>query len=137
MKLADFVGNAAIGAHLQMRHVQKSELEIQSERIDPELIDHARRRGSQKRGGGAITLELDAAGDVAAPAPSCEILALNDALDELARVDRRKCEVIELRYFGGCTEDETARVLALSPATVRRDMRSAEAWLSTRLHSAG
>ena len=101
------------------------------------LVDHARRRDSQKRGGGAITLELDAAGDVAAPAPSCEILALNDALDELARVDRRKCEVIELRYFGGCTEDETARLLELSPATVRRDMRSAEAWLSTRLHSAG
>lgn len=97
------------------------------------LVDHARRRNSQKRGGGAITLELDAAGNVAAPAPSCEILALNDALDELATIDPRKSQVIELRYFAGCTEEETARLLSLAPATVRRDARAAEAWLVARL----
>ena len=99
------------------------------------LVDHARRRLSQKRGGGALALELEAAADVAAPAPTLEILALNDALEELARLDARKCQVIELRYFGGCTEEETSRALSLSPATVRRDMRAAEAWLSARLQS--
>ena len=99
------------------------------------LVDHARRRLSQKRGGGALALELEAAADVPAAQRPLEILALNHALEELGRLDHRKCQVIELRYFGGCTEEETARVLSLSPATVRRDMRAAEAWLATRLQS--
>ena len=99
------------------------------------LVDHARHRLSQKRGGGALKLELDAAQSVAAPgSPPLEILALNDALDELAKIDPRKCQVIELRYFGGCTEEETARLLSLAPATVRRDTRAAEAWLVARLN---
>ena len=71
-----------------------------------------------------------------APGPPAEILALNDALEELAGADPRKCQVVELRYFAGCTEEETARALKLSPATVRRDLRAAEAWLSARLHPA-
>lgn len=98
------------------------------------LVDHARRRLSQKRGGGALRLELGAAEHVAAPGPApFEILALNDALDELATIDPRKSQVIELRYFAGCTEEETARLLSLAPATVRRDARAAEAWLVARL----
>jgi RNA polymerase sigma factor (TIGR02999 family) len=100
------------------------------------LVDHARRRLSKKRGGGALKLELDAAGDIPAPAARLDILALNDALDELATLDPRKCQVVELRYFGGCTEAETATTLTLSPATVRRDLRAAEAWLSARLSPA-
>ena len=70
------------------------------------------------------------------PARPLEILALNQALDELAGVDARKCQVVELRYFGGCTEDEAARLLSLSPATIRRDLRAAEAWLAARLNPA-
>jgi len=98
------------------------------------LVDHARRRLSQKRGGGIVRLELEEAADVAAPERSRpEILAINEALEDLARVDPRKCKVIELRYFGGCTEEETARVLALSVATVRRDLRAGEAWLAAHL----
>jgi RNA polymerase sigma factor (TIGR02999 family) len=100
------------------------------------LVDHARRRLSQKRGGGALKVTLDAAGGLPAPGPPAEILALNDALEELAGADPRKCQVVELRYFAGCTEEETARALKLSPATVRRDLRAAEAWLSARLHPA-
>jgi RNA polymerase sigma factor (TIGR02999 family) len=98
------------------------------------LVDHARRRLSQKRGAGILFLELDQAADVAALEGSRpEILAINEALEDLARLDPRKCRVIELRYFGGCTEAETARVLALSVATVRRDLRAGEAWLAAHL----
>lgn len=99
------------------------------------LVDHARRRLSQKRGSGGVWLELDAAADVIAPGGSRpEILAINDALDDLARVDPRKCKVIELRYFAGCTEEEAARILSLSVATVRRDLRAGEAWLTAQLN---
>ena len=101
------------------------------------LVDHARERLSQKRGGGAVRLELDHAADVAAPDRfQPEILAVNAALDELARLDARKSKVIELRYFGGCTEQETARLLSLSIATVRRDLRAGEAWLAAHLGGA-
>ncbi len=97
------------------------------------LVDHARRRLSQKRGAGVIALELAEALDVAAPGGRPEILAVNDALEDLARIDERKVKVIELRYFGGCTEEETARILSLSVATVRRDLRAGEAWLAAHL----
>lgn len=101
------------------------------------LVDHARERLSQKRGGDVVRLELDHAADVAAPDRfQPEILALNGALDELARFDARKSKVIELRYFGGCTEQETARLLSLSVATVRRDLRAGEAWLAAHLGGA-
>jgi len=98
------------------------------------LVDHARQRLSAKRGGGAVKLDLE---DVATPAfnpQSTDILALNEALDELATADDRKCKVVELRYFGGFTEDEIGESLSLSVATVRRDLRAAEAWLSARLN---
>lgn len=99
------------------------------------LVDHARKRLRLKRGAGAVRVDLNAASDVAIEGPRLEILAVNDALDSLAQIDERKSKVIELRYFGGCTEEETANVLSISVATVRRDLRAGEAWLVARLGS--
>ncbi len=97
------------------------------------LVDHARARLSAKRGGGAKKVALDRAGPIAAPGAPLDILALNDALDALARIDPRKTHLIDLRYFGGLTEAETARSLSISVASVRRQTRLAEAWLAVRL----
>lgn len=102
------------------------------------LVDHARRRLSRKRGSGAVNVGLDTAVAGVSVAPvSVDVLALDAALEELTGVDERKCRVVELRYFAGCTEEETASALHLSVATVRRDLRAAEAWLSTRLNPPG
>lgn len=91
------------------------------------LTDHARARASQKRGWNAnVTLEL--AGGVVPQTPSA-LIALDDALEGLVRVDPRKSRAIELRYFGGLSIEETAEVLSVSIATVRRDLRMGEAWL--------
>jgi RNA polymerase sigma factor (TIGR02999 family) len=92
------------------------------------LVDHARSRRAAKRGGGEAHLPLDEAGD-SADERAAELIALDDALRSLARFDERKSRVVELRYFGGLTEEETAEVLGVSPATVRRESRLAEAWL--------
>ena len=93
------------------------------------LVDHARRRDSQKRGGGQATASLDNVLTFA-PMKSNDILALDDALTALATVDQRKCKVIELRFFGGLSVEETARAMNLSVGTIGREQRLAEAWLS-------
>ncbi|AMY09200.1 RNA polymerase sigma factor [Luteitalea pratensis] len=96
------------------------------------LVDHARRHRSQKRGGGQVTLALD--GVVAlVPMKSDDIVALDDALSALAAVDARKSRVIELRFFGGLSVEETARALNVSVGTIGRDQRLAEAWLHREL----
>ncbi len=92
------------------------------------LVDHARRRGSAKRGGDAICVTLDDA-LVAARARGIEVVALDEALGRLAGIDARKSRVVELRYFGGLSLEETARVLGVSAETVKRDWRLARAWL--------
>ena len=96
------------------------------------LVDHARRRGFAKRGGEALRVSLD---DVllAAEERGVELLALDRALDELARIDPRKSRVVELRYFGGLTIEETAAVLNVSIDTAKRDWRMANAWLISQL----
>ena len=96
------------------------------------LVDHARRHRSQKRGGGAPPVPLEDA-IVFAPAKSDDILALDEALSALAAVDERKCKVIELRYFGGLSVDETARALNVSVGTIGREQRLAEAWIHREL----
>ena len=92
------------------------------------LVDHARRQRSAKRGGGAPKASLNEALDFA-PEKSADIIALDDALNSLATVDERKCRIIELRFFGGLTLQETAQTLGLSIAVVGREQRMAEAWL--------
>jgi RNA polymerase sigma-70 factor (ECF subfamily) len=96
------------------------------------LVDHARRHRSQKRGGGIVPVPLDEVLTFAA-GTSEDVLALDEALTNLAAVDERKCRVIELRYFGGLTVDETARALNVSVGTIGREQRLAEAWLHREL----
>ena len=92
------------------------------------LVDHARRRGAGKRGDGAAHLSLDEA-LVLAQSENSDLLALDDALSKLAAFDERKCRIVEMRYFGGCTVEETAEALGIAAITVIRETRVAEAWL--------
>ncbi len=98
------------------------------------LVDHARAVGAAKRGGGLTKIPLSHAADLVS-GHGAEFLALNEALDELARLNPRKAQVIELRYFAGLNVEETAQVLGTSAATVSRDQRMAEAWLSKTMES--
>ena len=92
------------------------------------LVDEARRRNYAKRGGGAIQVTLDEARE-AAHEQSANVMALDDALKSLEQIDSRQSRIIELRFFGGLTIDETAEVLKVSPGTVMRDWTFARAWL--------
>ena len=96
------------------------------------VVDHARRRRSAKRGGNALYVALDDA-LLTAKARGIEVLALDVALDALARIDRRKGRVVEMRYFGGLNLGDTAEVLGVSVDTVKRDWRMARAWLFAEL----
>jgi len=96
------------------------------------LVDHARHRGYAKRGGYVPHVPLDEV-LLVAEARGIEVLALNEALDALARIDDRKSRVVELRYFGGLNNEETAEVLEVSVDTVKRDFRMARAWLLAEL----
>ena len=96
------------------------------------LTDQARARQSHKRGGGAQAVSLDAAPTVS-PQSQTEVLAVDGALHALAKVDPRKSQVVELRFFGGLSVEETAVVLKVSPDTVVRDWKLAKAWLLREL----
>ncbi|MEM8932668.1 MAG: ECF-type sigma factor [Acidobacteriota bacterium] len=99
------------------------------------LVDHARRRHGAKRGGDAAHVALDDASAAAADRDVEDVLRIHDALDDLARFDRRKATMVELRFFGGFSIDETARCLSVSPGTVMRDWTLAKAWLKHHLRS--
>jgi RNA polymerase sigma factor (TIGR02999 family) len=92
------------------------------------LVDHARSRGYAKRGGNALRVPLDEV-LLASQSRGIEVLALDRALESLAQLDPRKSRVVELRYFGGLTTEETADLLDISPETAKRDWRMAKAWL--------
>ena len=102
------------------------------------LIDHARRRQYVKHGGEtqrvAFEVAISEVGLMSQPR-AAELLALDEALDELSRLDPRKSRVVELRYFGGLSLEETAKVLEVSLMTVRRDWRAAKAWLYKKVMS--
>ena len=92
------------------------------------LVDYARSRAAVKRGADCL-VELDEA--LATPKkPGVDVLALDDVLDDLAEMDEQQSRIVELRFFGGLTIEETSSVLAVSPATVKRDWNVAKAWLS-------
>lgn len=100
------------------------------------LVDHARRRRAQKRGGGREQVPLDATMAIEEQRP----VAFDDldrALEDLARRSERQAKVVELRYFGGLSAEETAEVLGVSPVTVKRDWATARAWLYRALSESG
>ena len=99
------------------------------------IVEHARTKASQRRGGGRRRLELENL-VLAHESPCDEILALSEALGELERADARKHRVVLLRFFGGCNLDEAAAAMDLSPSTVEREWRFARAWLHKRLSDA-
>ncbi|MEM1054562.1 MAG: sigma-70 family RNA polymerase sigma factor [Bacteroidota bacterium] len=99
------------------------------------LVDHARAQNAEKRGGGLRPLPLDES-LLPAPEMAAPLVALDEALTRLARLDARRADVVELRYFIGLTIPETAEVLGLSAATVERDWATARAWLHHALSSA-
>jgi len=96
------------------------------------LVDAARAKGYRKRGAGALNVSLDEAVAVASP-PIPDFIALDDALNALESVDPRKCKVVEMRFFGGMSIEETAEALHLSTGTIKRDWRLAKAWLAREL----
>ena len=99
------------------------------------LIDHARARATHKRGGGFIRVPL-AEQDARTDGPDIDLLALDEALEDLAALDERQARIVELRFFGGCTLEEIAALLGIGRRTVDRDWTAAKAWLYLRLSDA-
>jgi RNA polymerase sigma factor (TIGR02999 family) len=100
------------------------------------LVGYARRRKRVKRGAGAFQISLDEAA-ILSDERASEMVALDEALENLAAVDQRKSQVVELRFFGGLSIDETAEVLQVSPGTVMRDWTLAKAWLRREITADG
>ena len=99
------------------------------------LIDYARKRSRAKRGGGQAPLSIEDAAGLTID-DGVDLLALDEALDGLERIDPQQRRIVELRYFGGLNIDEAARALGISPATVKREWRTAKSWLHRELSSA-
>ncbi|HKE29075.1 MAG TPA: ECF-type sigma factor [Bryobacteraceae bacterium] len=97
------------------------------------LLDRARRRVAAKRGGAAPRVNLEAVADIGS-GRARELIALDDALNALTKIDERKARIIELRFFAGLSVDETAEVLKVSPDTVMRDWKLGRAWLLAELN---
>jgi RNA polymerase sigma factor (TIGR02999 family) len=96
------------------------------------LVDHARQKRAQKRGGGMTKLSLEEAVSFAQQR-EVDVVALDDALEELAQFDAAQSKIVELRFFGGLTIEETAEALRISPATVKREWTLAKAWLHNKI----
>ncbi len=96
------------------------------------LIDHARASNAEKRGGKAAKVPFDEVAELVAERPSA-MIAVDDALQELARKDPLKAQLVEMRFFGGMTAEDSAEVLKITPAQVRRHLRVGQAWLQRAL----
>jgi RNA polymerase sigma factor (TIGR02999 family) len=107
---------------------------IASQVIRRILVDHARQRNAQKRGGEALRVTIDESIAVPAGGADFDVLALEDALEKLAALDERQSRIVELRFYGGLSVEDTAEALGLSPATVKRDWSLARAWLFRELN---
>jgi RNA polymerase sigma factor (TIGR02999 family) len=105
---------------------------IASQQMRRIMVDHARQRRALKRGGGALKVTLDEQAHVA-ESRAVELLALDEALEKLASFDKRKADVVEMRYFGGLTTEEIADVLKVHANTVLREWSAARAWLFATL----
>ena len=97
------------------------------------LVDYARERQREKRGGSAENLPLDEAFKISSSEKNIDLIALDEALNRLAKMNARQARVVELRYFSGLSNDETAEVLGVSNATVRNDWNIAKAWLKLQI----
>ena len=132
--------NEAFIRLVDLRHIRWQDrahfLSLSARLMRRVLVDHARSRNYQKRGGGAVNVTLDDA-LLASPERGADLVALDDALDHLARVDSRKAQVVELRFFGGLSVDESSEALGVSPETVMRDWRLAKAWLLREVSGRG
>ncbi len=121
---------------IDIRHVQwqdRAHFFAMSSRVMRRvLVDAARARGYQKRGAGACQVTLDEE-RIGAKEPAADVVALDDALTALAAVDERKSQVVEMRYFGGLSIEETAEALGVSVRTVKRDWTMAKLWLVREL----
>jgi len=124
LRLAGQAGQAGLDEH------QRSQFfAIATNTMRRILVDHARSRGRQKRGGGAGTVPLDDVPALLSDEEAEELIALDDAMARLAQVNPRGAEVVEYRFFGGFTLEETAQLLGVSAKTVQRDWLAARAWL--------
>jgi RNA polymerase sigma factor (TIGR02999 family) len=125
---------------IDIRHVQwhdRAHFFAMSSRVMRRvLVDAARARGYQKRGAGAHQVTLDE-GRVGSKEPPADVVALDDALTALAVIDERKSQVVEMRYFGGLSIEETAEALGVSVRTVKRDWTMAKLWLVRELKKSG
>lgn len=99
------------------------------------LVDYARTRNREKRGGALENLPLDDALHISAKDKTIDLVALDEALNELEKFDERQAKIVELKYFSGLTNEETAEVLGVSNVTVRRDWNLAKAWLYQQIKS--
>jgi RNA polymerase sigma factor (TIGR02999 family) len=109
---------------------------VASQQMRRILVDHARSAGAQRRGGGAVQMDLDAV-QLGAEGRNVDLLSLDESLAELEKIEPRAAKVVELRYFGGHTDKEVVEALGVSLATVRRDWEFARSWLFRRMQGNG
>ena len=98
------------------------------------LVDHARKQAASKRGGKAFTLEVDEASAITRE-PSLDVIALDDAMKRLSSLDPRQCQIVELRFFGGLSIEETAQAVNISTATTKREWATARLWLYNAMNN--